>query len=89
MDRIRPSPYRCRMTKIAIADGGIRAVEQLRQVMGQLRVADVTSQVSLSVFTDFVDFTEPKPQPSHVDALHAMLSEVVSWAGALKAVRSR
>jgi NAD(P)H-dependent FMN reductase len=69
------------------ADGGIRAVEQLRQVMGQLKVADVASQVALSVFTDFVNFTDFKPQPSHVDSLNTMLSEVVSWADALKAVR--
>lgn len=70
------------------SEGGARAVEQLRQVMGQLKVADVTSQVALSLFTDFVNFTEFKPQPSRVDALNTMLSEVASWASALKAVRS-
>jgi NAD(P)H-dependent FMN reductase len=31
--------------------GGVRAVEQLRQVMAELQIADVRSQVALSLFT--------------------------------------
>jgi NAD(P)H-dependent FMN reductase len=33
--------------------GGVRAVENLRLVMGELKVADVRAQVALSLFTDF------------------------------------
>jgi NAD(P)H-dependent FMN reductase len=32
---------------------GIRAVENLRLVMGELQIADVKAQVGLSLFTDF------------------------------------
>ena len=41
--------------------GGARAVEQLRLVMGELMVADVRSQVMLSMFTDFENFSVFKP----------------------------
>src|ERR1700752_4632740 len=43
--------------------GGARAVEHLRLVMGELQVADVRAQVALSLFTDFVNFSEFKPIP--------------------------
>src|SRR5712675_810919 len=36
--------------------GGVRAVEQLRLVMGELRVADVRAQVMLSLIDDFKDY---------------------------------
>src|SRR6059058_248325 len=41
--------------------GGVRAVEHLRLVMGELQVADVRAQVMLSLFTDFENFTIFKP----------------------------
>ena len=44
--------------------GGARAVEQLRLVMGELKVADVRAQCALSLFTDFENFTTFKPQPA-------------------------
>src|SRR5206468_1777768 len=37
--------------------GGVRAVENLRLVMGELMVADVRAQVMLSLYTDFENFT--------------------------------
>jgi NAD(P)H-dependent FMN reductase len=33
--------------------GGVRAVENLRQVMGEIEIADVRAQVAFSMFTDF------------------------------------
>lgn len=69
-------------------DGGVRAVEQLRQVLGQLRVAAVADQVALSVFTDFADFTVFTPRPEHEAALQAMLSQVIAWAEALRPLRA-
>src|SRR5688500_12611996 len=36
--------------------GGTRAVESLRLVMGEIKVADVRSQVQLSLYTDFESF---------------------------------
>lgn len=71
----------------ASASGG-RAVEQLRQVMAELQIADVRSQVLLSLFTDFENFSSFKPSAAHDAAMAAMLDQVVSWGTALKAVRS-
>ena len=67
--------------------GGVRAVENLRLVMGELKVADVRAQVSLSMFTDFESFTTFKPQEQHDKAVHLIADEVIAWSGALKALR--
>lgn len=67
--------------------GGCRAVEQLRLVMGGLQVADVTAQVSLSLFTDFENFQAFKPGAHHDENANAMLDQVISWGSALKTVR--
>src|SRR4051812_23440142 len=45
--------------------GGVRAVEQLRLVMAELRIADVRAHVSLSLFSDFENYSVFKPQPRH------------------------
>src|SRR5918993_297277 len=70
------------------AVGGVRAVEHLRLVMGNLMVADVTRQVMLSLFTDFENMSVFRPDPRHEAELHAMLDQVIAWAGALKPLRS-
>lgn len=67
--------------------GGTRAVENLRLVMGELQVADVRAQVSLSLFTDFEDFKTFKPASHHRKSVDAMLDQVIAWAGALKPLR--
>jgi NAD(P)H-dependent FMN reductase len=43
--------------------GGVRAVEQLRLVMAELKVATVRTQVQLSLYTGFENFTKFKPAP--------------------------
>jgi len=67
--------------------GGTRAVEQLRLAAGELQMADVRSQVALSIFDDFTDnrFT---PRPQHADTVRAVLDDVVAWSGALRPLRS-
>jgi NAD(P)H-dependent FMN reductase len=67
--------------------GGMRAVEHLRLIMGELQVADVRAQVALSLFTDFEDFTTFKPAAHHEKSLTAMLDQLIAWAGALKPLR--
>ncbi|MCH8553474.1 MAG: NAD(P)H-dependent oxidoreductase [Natronospirillum sp.] len=67
--------------------GGVRAVEHLRQIASEVRLAHVRDQVQLSLFTDFENFSSFKPQPNQVDALHTMLKDVVRWAGAMKTLR--
>jgi len=67
--------------------GGVRAVENLRLVMGEIRIADVRAQVALSLYTDFENFAIFKPHEQHAKAVHAMADEVIAWGGALKALR--
>src|SRR3954469_23072027 len=67
--------------------GGARAVEQLRLVMAELMVADVRAQVMLSLFTDFENFSQFKPDPRHEKEVGTMLDQVISWGTALKSVR--
>jgi NAD(P)H-dependent FMN reductase len=68
---------------------GARAVESLRLVMGELKVADVRTQVGLSVFTDFENFSVFKPAAQHEKFVNAMLDEVIAWGGALKTLREQ
>jgi NAD(P)H-dependent FMN reductase len=69
--------------------GGVRAVENLRLVMGEIQIADVRAQVALSLFTDFENFTVFKPAPTHEKSVNAMLDQVVAWGGALKTLRNK
>ena len=68
--------------------GGLRAVEHLRQVMGELQVADVQAQVSLDIHSDFEDHTRFDPRPHHEQALHTMLDQLVAWSRAMRSVRA-
>ena len=56
-------------------NGGVLAVEHLRNVMGALGIATVSDQVALSLHNDFVDFTVFKPQAHQEDAVTGM------WCG--------
>ena len=67
--------------------GGARAVEHLRLVMGELRVADVRTHVALSLFDDFEEFTTPAPRPHQEAKLADLVNELVAWARALRTVR--
>lgn len=67
--------------------GGVRAVENLRLVMGEIKVADVRAQVILSLFTDFENYTVFKPHERHDKAVHAMADDLIAWGEALKALR--
>lgn len=68
--------------------GGVRAVENLRLIMGELQVADVRAQVALSLFTDFADFKELRPADHQAAAVDAMLDQLVRWAEALAPLRA-
>src|SRR5437773_1825250 len=62
--------------------GGARAIENLRLVMGELKVADVRQAVMLSLFTDFENFTAFKPAAMHESLVNKMLDEVIAWGEA-------
>ncbi len=68
--------------------GGARVVEQLRLIMGELQVADVRTQVLLSLFSDFENFSDFKPASMHESYLNTMLDQLVNWATALKSIRN-
>ena len=66
---------------------GARAVEHLRGVCGEIKIADVRTQVLLSLFTDFENFRQFKPDARHIATLNTLLDEVVGWGTALKQFR--
>ncbi|GAA1360719.1 NADPH-dependent FMN reductase [Catellatospora chokoriensis] len=68
--------------------GGARAVEHLRLIAGELQLADVRSQVALSLFTDFENFSVFKPGQFQRDALDTTLDQVVAWSRALAPLRT-
>ncbi|MFB3161035.1 NADPH-dependent FMN reductase [Neobacillus sp. 179-J 1A1 HS] len=67
--------------------GGARAAEHLRGILGELKVADVRTHPTLSLFTDFENGSVFKPQDLHQTNMTAMLDEVIAWSGALKTLR--
>lgn len=71
---------------------GTRAVEHLRLALAEVKVADVRTQVALSLFTDFeiTDPTEPgvfSPGEHQEPTLTTMLDEVITWSRALNPLR--
>jgi len=69
-------------------NGGVRAAEQLRLVMGSMQIADVTAQVALNLATDFRDRTEFAPADYQNTALTTLLDQVVAWSTALAPLRT-
>ncbi len=68
-------------------DGGLRAVEHLRLIAAELKLADVRSQVGLSRFTDLVDGAV-EVDPRIRERLSTMLGEVIAWSSALSHLRA-
>jgi len=69
------------------SEGGVRAVEQLRQVMGAIMIADVRAQVILTLRQDFEDSKIFKPQAHHAKIAGKMFDQVIAWSGAMKQLR--
>jgi NAD(P)H-dependent FMN reductase len=67
--------------------GGARAAEHLRGICAELLIADVKVHPTLSLFTDFENFTTFKPATLHLKNVNLMLDQVLSWSGALKTLR--
>ncbi|MCM3727546.1 NAD(P)H-dependent oxidoreductase [Neobacillus cucumis] len=67
--------------------GGARAAEHLRGICGELMIADVRVHPTLSLFTDFENGTDFKPQEIHLNNVNAMIDQVLAWSGALKTLR--
>jgi NAD(P)H-dependent FMN reductase len=71
------------------AVGGARAIEHLRLVAGELKMADVRTGVALSMFADFEDFSRLRPGPHQEQALSTMFDELLAWSEALAPMRER
>ena len=69
--------------------GGARAVEHLRLIMGEIKIADVRAQVALSLYDDFEHFSTLKPRPRQEVAVNAMLDDLVAWGNALEVLRTQ
>jgi NAD(P)H-dependent FMN reductase len=69
------------------AVGGARAAEHLRLVAGELQMADVRTNVALSLFTDFDNFTELRPGPHQAQLLDTPFGEVIARGEALAPLR--
>jgi hypothetical protein len=58
-----------------------QAIESLRPVMGELKVAEANQAVQLSLCTDFETFTTFKPAALHEPIVDKTLDEVTAWGG--------
>lgn len=69
--------------------GGARAVEHLRLIMAEVKVATVRAQAMFSLFNDFENFSVFKPAPHKEPAVTAVLDEVIAWSAALQSLRQK
>ncbi len=67
--------------------GGSRAAEHLRLIAGELKMAGVRTNVTLSLITDFENFTDFAPGAHQGQALDTLLGEVIAWSEALAPLR--
>lgn len=67
--------------------GGARAIEHLRGITSELKIAHVRQQLSFSMFTDFENFSVFTPGPQHDEAAVTLFDELESWTRAMKGVR--
>src|SRR5882672_876498 len=67
--------------------GGVRAVEHMRLVTTEVQVATGRSQVALSMFTDFENYTKFQPVAHQETSVNLMLDQLIAWSGALKTLR--
>ncbi|GGS67225.1 NADPH-dependent FMN reductase [Nonomuraea spiralis] len=70
------------------ASGGIRAVEQLRAVLPELRATTIREAVLIPMAWEHLD-AEGRfvPPPGTPQALHTVMRELGTWARALRSVR--
>ena len=69
--------------------GGARSVEHLRGTMAELQIADVREHVTLSIFTDFENYSIFKPAPFHEKKVNVLLDQVIRWGEAFKQMREK
>lgn len=69
--------------------GGLRAAQELRQLLGNVNVMAIPQTVPLPFFSKFLsegkDFS---PEPASFEGLKLALDELSKWSGALKPLRA-
>jgi NAD(P)H-dependent FMN reductase len=68
--------------------GGVRAVENLRLIAGELQMADVRAQVALTLAADFRDYTAFNPSDGAEQALQRLFGQIIPWSTALQTLRT-
>jgi NAD(P)H-dependent FMN reductase len=68
--------------------GGARAVEHLRGILSEMQVAHVRAAVTMSLFTDFENFSVFTPTEPATASVTPMLDQLVTWTKAMEAVRA-
>lgn len=68
--------------------GGVRAVENLRLILGELQIADVRAQLAFTLADDFENYSVFTPGNQHIANAGVLFDQVVSWSNALTTVRA-
>jgi NAD(P)H-dependent FMN reductase len=68
--------------------GGTRAVEHLRLVAAELKMATVRSQVAFSLHSDFENYSIFTPGAQHAAGVESLFEQVEEWAGVLAPLHS-
>lgn len=69
------------------SDNGVRAVEQLRQVVAELQMAPIRIQVAFSNYVDLIDGKEFRPRQILLDKLPQLFDKLEHWVKVLKQLR--
>jgi len=68
--------------------GGARAAEHLRLACAELQIADVRQQVTLSLLTEFENYTIFQPGDHAAAWLDTLIDQVIAWSTALAPLRT-
>ena len=68
---------------------GVRAVEHLKQIVVQLNMAPLNSQVNFSVFQHWDEKGEFKPDDRSKESLNKLTADLLWWGDALKTARQK
>lgn len=67
--------------------GAARAVEHLRGVLSEVRIAHVRQTLAFSLITDFENFSKLNPGAHNIAFAQTMFDQLEAWAGAIKPLR--
>jgi len=68
--------------------GGVRAAEHLRQILGEVQIADVRVNLMFSLFYDWSEGAFAPNAAQKLPELEAQLAQLTAWSRALKTVRA-